>query len=100
MIGVVSVHCKQVVNKTIIGAHFARQYKYLHTKSLHVTQFLKLKTQHKNLTGINIMLKVFAFEICLWYFECSASFCKRCEAFYFFFLCNAWICVKSLENVC
>ncbi len=27
------------------------------------------------------VLQMFAFEMCLWYFECSASFCKRCEAF-------------------
>ncbi len=47
----------------------------------HKTQHTVLYVTHTNLTGINIMAKVFAFEMCLWYFERSASFCKRCEVF-------------------
>ncbi len=78
----------------------------------HKTLFAKHKTQFyvtQNLTGINIMTKVFAmfaFEMCLWYFECSASFCKRCEAFCILCVQFLDLCVKfwkkeaSFENVC
>ncbi len=33
---------------------------------------------------------MFAFKMCLSYFECSASFCKRCEAF-------CILCVQFLD---
>ncbi len=41
---------------------------------------------------------MFAFEMCLWYFECSALFCKRCEANFAFCVCNSWICVYNFEK--
>ncbi len=52
-------------------------------------------------------LQMFAFEMCLWYFERSASFCKRCEAFRILCVQFLDLCVKIwkkrgkvLENVC
>ncbi len=52
------------------------------------------------------MAKVFAFEMCLGYFECSATFCKRCEAFCILCVQFLDLCVKFwkkrhiFENVC
>jgi len=69
------------------------------TSSQPLTQFLILDVTHGNLTGV-VMPKVFAFEVCLWSIECSASFCTICETFcicvQFLDLCvKFWKCVSS-----
>ncbi len=59
------------------------------TSSQPLTRFSILYVTHGNLTRSRFMPKVFAFEMCLWSLECSASFCTRCETF--------CICVQFLD---
>ncbi len=45
--------------------------------------------------GVCNVKQMFAFEMCSRYFECNASFCKRCEAFCILCAILGFVCSAS-----